>query len=174
MEQSQTIPTLNETTVLPKQLKIICILSLIMGGIMIISSLWNIKVHYAPSDGDLERKQQETEQLIKFSPDSADQIYAMEDGKGINSIVGLITEIISVVGVVLMFRLKKTGFSIYIAGELLPYIINIAVKGGSQMMGEISMMGGPFKALGIFIFSVMIIIDVVFIFLYSRQTKYMS
>ena len=175
MEQSESISNLgDEKKGLPKGLKILCILSLIMGGLMISGSLWNIKAFYAPSESDIERREMETKRLLQFNPDMAEQIYIMEGNKGVEGIIGLIVETASVIGVILMMKLKKTGFYIYMAGELLPYVISTAVKGLSQTGAEMQLMGGPIKSLGIVIFAVIVILDLLFIFLYSKQTKYLE
>ena len=174
MEQSESTIHLDEgAKKLPKNLKTLGILSLIMGGLMILGSLLNIQKYYFPTESDLQQKQETMEQMSKLSPESVDAIMVMEEGKGIDGIIGLITQIVSVIGVVLMLKLKKNGFYIYIAGEVLPYILNIAVKGVSGM-AAISALGGPMKMIGIIGFVLMIILDIVFIVLYSKQTKYMS
>ncbi|HET6226218.1 MAG TPA: hypothetical protein VFF27_08065 [Bacteroidia bacterium] len=169
MEQSASISNFGEPTGAPKTLKTLCILSLVMGGLMIILSLFNVKAAY-----DTDKTQLETENIIKFNPGQEEVVYAMEEGKAPAAIAGLIMEIVSVIGVVLMLKSKKTGFYIYVAAELLPYVINIALKGMSQTMAEMSLKFGPMGRLVMAFLILSVVFDLLFIFLYSRQVKYLK
>ncbi len=73
-------------------------------------------------------------------------------------IMGLITISLCLVGAIMMRKLKKDGYWIYIAGELLPIAGNYFIIGNSQFVGVSNILLG-------------LIIPVVFVALYSTQKK---
>ena len=73
------------------------------------------------------------------------------------SIVGIV---LCVVGAVWMRKLKKDGFWIYTAGEILPLIGSFILLGTKQYTGVTSIIFG-------------VGIPVLFIVLYARQRKYL-
>lgn len=75
-------------------------------------------------------------------------------------ITGLIGIILCIIGAISMRKLKKDGFWIYTAGELMPPIAGLVIIGTSQLQG--------FWA----IFST-VIIPVLFVVLYATQKKYL-
>ncbi len=175
MEQSESLPNLNaEIIVIPKTLKTLGILSLIMGGLMIVMGLWNIKTTYAPSESDTEKTQIMLEQVEKNSPEKYEDAVKLLDNAGPQAVAGVLTQIISVIGVILMLKLKKNGFYIYLFGELLPYIITIALLGLNGFVGAAAFFGETAALVGWIVFGLMIVLDIVFIVLYSKQVKYMS
>lgn len=172
MEQSQlSIP--NEETGLPKQLKVLCILSLIMGGVMVIMMIFGIKQHYFPSEADKINMEESMKKIMEINP-NIDEINAIMEKSGPNAIFGLITEIVSVIGVVLMLKLKKTGFHMYVAAELLQIVGTVVIVGAVGLMGPFAMLGEKFHGLGIGYAVAALVIDLLFIFLYSKQLKSLS
>ncbi|CAN5702846.1 hypothetical protein BH11BAC3_BH11BAC3_36550 [soil metagenome] len=76
-------------------------------------------------------------------------------------VIGLISVILCVVGAIWMRKLKKDGYWLYIAGELLPVIGNFIFLGTEQFTGVASIVFG----LGL---------PLLFIGLYSMQLKFLS
>jgi len=158
---------------LPKQLKIICILSLIMGGIMVIMMFFGIKQHYFPSEADKINMAESMKKIMEVNP-NVDEITSIMEKSGANAIFGLVTEILSIIGVVLMLKMKKNGFFIYVAAELLPIIGTVVIVGFVGLLGPFAMLGEKFQGLGIGYAVAALAIDLLFIFLYSKHLKSMS
>lgn len=74
-------------------------------------------------------------------------------------LVGSIGLILCFAGAVMMRKLKKDGFWIYVAGQVLPLAGNLAILGTAQFTGVSSYFA--------------FILPLVFIYLYSRQRKYL-
>jgi hypothetical protein len=74
-------------------------------------------------------------------------------------IIGLIGITLCFVGALMMRKLKKDGFWLYVGGQLLPLIGNLILLGTSQFTGATSY--------------VMFLIPIIFIVLYYRQMKYL-
>lgn len=175
MEPSETQPGLNtEIKVAPKNLKTLCILSMIMCGIMIILSLYSLKVTYMPSENDTDKLQQQVDIIQKNNPDGYDLALSIIDSQGIQYGASLFVEIVALIAVMMMLRLKKTGFYIYLFAELIPYLVTITLVGVKGLPGIGAAMGAPMDSISWAIFALAVIIDFVFIFLYSKQLKYMS
>ena len=75
-------------------------------------------------------------------------------------IIGLIGIVLCFVGALMMRKLKKDGFWLYLGGQLLPLIGNIILLGTSQFTGVISY--------------IMFAIPIVFIVLYYGQMKHLT
>lgn len=75
-------------------------------------------------------------------------------------VVGMAGIVLCFVGAMMMRKLKKDGFWIYTAGQLLPLIAGIFIMGTSQYQGASN-----------FVFP---FISVLFIFLYASQRKYLK
>lgn len=75
-------------------------------------------------------------------------------------VVGIAGIVLCFVGALMMRKLKKDGFWIYTAGQVLPIIAGLLIMGTSQ-----------YQNLGSFIFP---FISVLFIFLYASQRKYLK
>jgi uncharacterized membrane protein (DUF485 family) len=176
MEQSETNPDLNaEIKTVPSNLKTLGILSLIMGGLMILTVAWGLKKSFLPTEQDIADQQQQIEMAQKLNPEGGAELAskAIAD-QGTQGIIGLFCQIISVVGVILMLKLKKTGFYLYIFGELISYVFMIILFGFKGMIGIAGAMGDTFETIGWVVAGLMIVQDFVFIWLYSRQVKFMS
>ena len=106
----------------PQLLTVICILSFIMCGLGLLGGIWNI-IQNTP-----ENMAEGIDKMRQFSPEMADKMeenmIAMQDSTyiQISPYLNLIYALLSFVGVLMMWKLQKKGFYIYLAGELLPYI----------------------------------------------------
>ena len=75
-------------------------------------------------------------------------------------IAGLVGVALCVWGAVWMRKLKKDGYWVYVAGELLPVIANFALMGTSQLNGA-------------FAIALSLVFPVLFIVLYTLQRKHL-
>jgi hypothetical protein len=143
----------------PQFLKILCILSFIMCGLMILVYLIGTFMLGVSDEtaAELMEKMQEAYPNIQVGGDS-NVIHAI----GIASLIGLIANIISLVGVVMMWRLNKIGFFIYAIAEIAVNFVGMDVNAGAE--------GG--KSYGGLIFY--LIIDIAFIVMYAVNLKYMN
>lgn len=156
----------------PQMLTVLCVLSFIMCTLMILAGFWGIY------QSQPEVMQKNVEQVRAFNPEMADQmenqIMAMAENPyhKISNYLGLIYTLLSFLGVMMMWNLKKKGFYLYAIAEILPYTGFIFMgKNSLNMMG---MGGGSGAAIGMAIIVFMVIVDIVFVFLYSRNLKQMN
>lgn len=75
-------------------------------------------------------------------------------------VTGIIGTVLCFVGALWMRKLKKDGFWLYTAGELMPVIVSLVLMGTSQMNGVFATISG-------------FILPVVFVVLYASQRKYL-
>lgn len=163
---------LSATPARPQFLSVLCILSWVMCGIMLVLSLMGLAMK--PS---AETQKEQIEQIRQFNPEAAAQMESAiaEQGGGgqmLSTILGILAIGLCFYGVLMMWKLKKTGFYIYLAGELLPYIGML--MGGAAAMSALSAMGGAAQTAGAIVIALMVIVDIVFIALYAINLKHMN
>lgn len=171
MENTEVIPQEER----PKALRTLCILSYIGCGLIFLLCLLSIP-NILKSD---EAKQREIEQIRGFNEGMADQLEAqyLDPSYKTKMTAKLFIDLsflaLTLIGVVMMWKLKKTGFFIYAASEILYYFSGFLTGQGdpSKMMDS---MPGFMKNIAVVVFALVIIQDLLFIFLYWRQTKYMK
>lgn len=152
-------------------LKVLCILSFIMCGLNIV---FGILAVYQSSP---EVMQKNIEQVRAINPEAADRMedkmIAMENNSyaKISPYLGMVYALISFLGVMMMWNLKRAGFYVYSVAEILPY-------SGFIFMGKDSMNMGPpgvnSAVIGMVVVITMVIIDLVFVGLYARTLKEMK
>lgn len=157
----------------PQLLTVICILSFIMCGIGLLSGIWNI-IQNTP-----ENMAEGIEKMRQFSPEMADKMeesmIAMQDSVyiQISPYLNLVYVLLSFLGVLMMWKLQKKGFYLYLTGELLPYLGFIVA--GKESMAAMNMMGGGAGEMtGIVIVGLMLVFDAAFIIMYAVNLKKMS
>jgi hypothetical protein len=151
----------NDITPLPQKpqfLKVLCILSFIACGLMIlIYALGSICLGISE-----ETITKVWDQVVASQPqlEDTDPVqFFHEVGK--LCLYNLFANIVSLIGVIMMWRLNKIGFFIYIAAELVTNFLglNMGIEGEAKSYGSI-------------IFSVFI--DLVFIIMYAINLKHMK
>lgn len=157
----------------PDFLSVICILTWVLCGILFIFSVLGILSNPSP-----EEQYEQIEEIRKHSAVAADRMEeALAEqttgGKLLNTALSLVALGLSALGAYLMWQLKKRGFFVYLAGELLPYL-GFAF-GGAKAIGA---MGASFKmsenaTLGVVI-GIMLFFDAVFIVMYALNLKHMK
>lgn len=148
----------NQAPERPDFLKIICILSFIASGLMIlVYSLGTLALGL--SAGTIEEV---WPKMVEGFPEfeNVDGVEFFNE-VGMLSVYGLLANIFSLIGVIMMWRLEKLGFYIYAVAELLVNFFSLNVNTGEQ---------GP--QYGSLIFS--IILDLVFIVMYFMNLKHMN
>ncbi len=153
----------------PQILTIVCILSFVMCAINIGSSTANVLMN-SP-----EKMQQTIKQLKTVSPAMADSIentfIAMENNMYLkySQHLNVLYNLLSFLGILMMWNLNKTGFYIYSFSEILPYISYVFVDASAM-----SIPGLPANSastyLMVFLVS-MIVIDLIFVSLYAKSFK---
>jgi len=140
---------------LPSFLKVLCILSYIGCGLAFIMGLYNLFTFQSQIDamkgfggmfGGSELGDA-LDALIKYG-----QVYY---------IINIVATILCFVGVLMMWKLKKTGYYIYIIGEIAPAIASFALLGGFGALGTMAMVAG-------------LIFPIAFIVMYGLNLKHMS
>jgi hypothetical protein len=126
-----------------------------------------------------EQQLEKIEQLRQYNPEAADQMEVFlqkqqEAGPGQQILMNVITLIalgVSAFGAYLMWQLKRSGFFIYVAGELLPYLS--FAFGGTDELSAAGAMSGMGSAMVGIVIGVMLIFDAAFIIMYAVNLKYM-
>lgn len=157
----------------PQFLTVICVLSFIMCGLSLLGGIWGI-IRNTP-----ENMAESIEQMRAVSPQMADQMEQqmteMQESTyaQISPYLNFIYILLSFLGVMMMWKLKKKGFYVYLAGELLPYVgLLLAGKQAMAMMGAAG--GGMAQTMGIVIMVFMLVFDAAFIVMYALNLKHMN
>lgn len=151
----------------PQFLTVLCILTWVSCGFLLIMSIWGVA--FKPT---AEERYQSIEQMREVNPEMADRMEeAFEAQENSNQTLGLainlVAILLSALGAYMMWQLKKTGFYVYVGGEVLPYLGFLT--GGSE--AAMASLGGPAMA-GIML-AVMVILDLIFIGMYAANLKHM-
>jgi hypothetical protein len=148
----------------PVFITVLCILSYIGNGFLILSSLmmllmtgffrniWNL----ALENGEA------MEEAGAFTNVIFDKMLLMLDYMPLMGAVGLVAALINLLGVFRMWNLKRSGFYIYSVTELLPVLFNLVIY--TMILG----------AMGLFMSIFNLIIPVLFVILYGLNLKYMK
>ena len=157
MEQENVnlINPINEPEKRPSFLTVLCILSFVGIGIGVISALYSLltfskTVEMMNQYGD----------VIQSSPFGGVLDSLVKWGQTLY-IIQIIASIICLVGVLIMWKLKKSGYFIYLVGEIAPAIASFALMGGYGPLGTFAMVAG-------------LIFPIAFILMYGLNLKHMS
>ncbi len=153
-------------------LKVLCILSFIMCGIKLLTSVYSI---YQNSP---EVMQNSIEQVRSINPEMADQMennmIEMENNMylKLSPYLEIVYTLLSFMAVLMMWNLKRIGFYMYSIVEIIPYISLFFVSTKSiSIPGLSANTAASFMLFGTIL---MILIDLLFVFLYSRNLKEMN
>lgn len=162
----------NSKPIRSQLLKVICILSFVMCGLSFLQGIMRL-IQDSP-----ETRREQIEQIRQIKPDMADQMenemIAMQENpySKVAPYLDLLYIILSFLGVIMMWNLNKIGFYIYSIAEILPYTAYLFLGKNAFGMANSMVPGGATIAM-IFII-LMVIIDLVFVALYSRCLKEMK
>jgi len=160
----------------PKRLQmltVICILTFIMCGLSFVGGIWSI-IQNTP-----ENMAESIEQMRQFSPEMADQMEEnmvnMQDNvyMQISPYLNFVYILLSFLGALMMWKLQKKGFYVYLAGEILPYLgFVVAGKETMAMMGSAG--GGAGQIAGTVMIVLMLLFDAAFVVMYGVNLKKMK
>ena len=158
----------------PEFLKVLCILSFVSLGIIFLFSLAGIpKLFQSP-----EMRMAEMEKMEQISPGFMEKMAPIFNDpnytvKAVTKFVtDLVFQILSLIGVIMMWKLRKRGFFIYIGAELLPYLASFIFA--DQSMAMMNSLPPAISKIAYVFVGIMVVFDLAFIFMYSRNLKYMK
>ncbi|MBU0487707.1 MAG: hypothetical protein KKD31_07125 [Bacteroidetes bacterium] len=155
MEQN----TLNEVPqTRPTFLTVLCILSYVGVAIAVISGIYNY-ITFNANMAMIENLTGGIENLEE-NPLFAGMSDLLKHGRTLY-IVNIFAALICLVGVLQMWKMKKTGYYIYIVGEIAPAIASFTLVGSVGILGTAAIIGG-------------LIFPILFIVLYGLNLKHMS
>ena len=161
-----------ETRIRPEFLTILCVLTFIGSGIMILSGINNYReAELATALMREQMQKSKAEVRTKNTSKEGAELAESMINKALDvtnpqktkqySIANIIGNAITLVGAMLMFSLRKNGFWVYLAGTLALVAAPIFIFGSGNFLSY-----GMSAVFGI--------IGLVFVILYSRNLKYMS
>lgn len=160
----------------PGFLKTLCILTFIGVGLMILLTLMGTKEAFMSAD---ERAIEMTEQMAPFAESNPEMVDNMVEAMMENQkyalptwIMGIIFNLLTLLAAIMMWNLKKKGFYLYCAAELLPLIISFGFFGGMASMKK--SMGFFGESAAVVVIAAMIFFDILFIALYAMNLKHMK
>ncbi len=140
----------------PEMLKILCILSFIMCGLLLIA--YSVGTMFISLKA--ETINQVWDKVVESNPQFADRDpVEFFHEFGMICLYGLIATVFSLIGVIMMWRLDRIGFFIYTVAELATNLFSMSGDNESRSLG-----GTIF----------MVLLDLVFIILYFTQLKAMT
>lgn len=158
----------------PTFLTVICILSFIGCAIAVLGGIYNV-VKNTP-----EQKAQSIEQIRSINPVMADQMeenmVALADSPyaTVAPYLNLVYALITFMGVLMMWRLNKKGFYVYLVGELLPYLFMLIFWKETAMMMNATGGAGFVQTIVIVSMVLMVVFDIAFFVMYAMNLKHMK
>jgi hypothetical protein len=150
----------------PRFLTVLCVFSFVCVGIAIAFAIFN-EVYNTP-----ENMRENLEKVRERSPAQAQQMEKAIEmrenttwGK-VQNFVFILIELVSLLGVVMMFNLKRMGFYIYAAIEILPYSMMFFGDGSADFGGS--------KGSNIVFGVIFLLIDLGFVVMYAMNLKHLK
>lgn len=147
---------------LPSALNVLTILTFIgcaLGAIFTLATPWIMKFSLNMMNKAVETGTDMTPKQAADMEASKKMIELTQSNMIPLLLIGAAGIILCFIGALMMRKLKKDGFWIYVSGQVLPIIGNLALMGMAQFTGVTSYL--------------MFLIPVVFIVLYAMQRKYL-
>lgn len=174
MEQTITTP------VRPAFLKVLCILTFVGAGLALLGSLVSIPDTFLNSTQEQVEKQmvqlEQAEQVMPGITDRMiDMILEMAPYRIPNWMISFIGNLLTLLAAILMWKQKKMGFYLYVAAELVPFIVSMGfLKGMKAMTGAFAAFGSSFESMGVVLVVVFLIFDLAFFIMYAVNLKHMK
>jgi hypothetical protein len=148
---------------LPTTINVLTILTIIWNGLGFILAVWG----YFGAQANYDRTVKAQDALANApdwarrlaGPHPVETARAMLDNRISVLIIGLLACFLCLFGAVQMRKLKKTGFSIYVLGDVVGYVTGIFIG---------------FDVFLTFTYLFFIVITLLFVILYATQLKYMK
>ena len=147
---------------LPVALNVLTILTFIgcaIGAIFTLATPWLMKFSLSMINKAAETGTDQTPKQIADAEASRKVIELTQANMTPLLLIGAAGIVLCFIGALMMRKLKKDGFWIYVSGQVLPIIGSLALLGMAQFTGVTSY--------------IIFLIPVVFIILYSMQRKYL-
>ncbi|MGV3630386.1 MAG: hypothetical protein ACO1O6_04240 [Bacteroidota bacterium] len=152
---------------LPVFLKVLCILTFVGAGLYSLVYLFNM-INFESSIKQLEASQEILSSTNNPFGDMSGLIAATKKWGMLSYILGFAGCILCLVGALMMWKLKKIGFYIYVAGQIIPFIGSFlmmsASSGSGEFMGAVSTISVVFA----------ILFSVAFIIMYGVNLKHLK
>jgi len=157
---SQVFDEFQPAKKVPDTLNVLTILTFVGSGVGILSSIWTYLTicQGIPKLVQTVNKVGEDSFWGRYLKDSIDVAYRHCDLKLPLLLVALICMVLCVIGALMMRKLSKKGYFIYLIGELTPPVVDTALA------------GGHINFMSFFSF----LIPAVFLILYATQMKHMK
>jgi hypothetical protein len=154
---------MDEQRTRPSLLTVLCILSFIWAGISIIAGMIGygaMKMMASGKIADMMAQTGDTSAMAKFEEAQAkvQQSGLSMDQLASASLGGVALAIVALIGVIMMWKLRRTGFFIYLAAQVIAFALPL-MMGGKLDMSWMAMIGAGLSLL--------------FIILYAVNLKYM-
>ncbi|TAL61473.1 MAG: hypothetical protein EPN85_04835 [Bacteroidetes bacterium] len=167
----------------PTFLKVVCILTFIGAGLVLLFSSFGINSAFFQSpDEKATIREMTVEQVLKMNSD-ADEEYVYEvlleneKYEQSNLINGMVFSLLSLIGALLMWRMKKTGFYLYVAGELVTYLVTLVLHGADGFKAGInaaSIWSSSYESMAAASIVLIAAFDIAFIAMYAMNLKHMK
>ena len=157
----------------PQFLSVLCILTWILSGIMFLSTVYNLLNKPTP-----EEQQEQIEKVRESAPQAAESMelaYQNMDKPEtmVSNLISLVSLVLSSLGAMMMWQLKRKGFFIYLIGELLPYVglLMVGTAAFEAMATMLKMSAATMLGIAV---GVLLLLDGVFIAMYAANLKHMK
>lgn len=172
MENVQTSVTNPEKPIRPTLLTVLCILTFIGSGWGLIGSISNymnadltssiVEETMNSAKTEVEREISEGDDGAKVADKMLSGMSSITNPENIkkNALFSIVANLLTLGGAIMMFRLRKTGFWLYLAGTIIAIAAPIMVYGAANLLSL-----GMSAILGFF--------GILFLVLYSLNLKYM-
>lgn len=152
---------------LPVFLKVLCILTFVSCGLTFISSIYGLlTAKQSEATMKMMMRMQHNEDMPEIVGNVQQGFAKMMEWTTTSHYLALGNVVICLAGALLMWRLKKVGYFIYIFGQILPFISLVGMYSAVQdipILGFSMIIGGVFAA----------IFSIAFIIMYGLNVKHM-
>lgn len=146
-------------TGVPTFLKVLCILTFVGAGFAILGSIYSLFMN------DFTIKTLENN---PFMQNSGEYIALMKKWGLLGGLLNLLGATLCLVGALVMWKLKKSGFYIYVLGQILPFVVLYGLMGGkTPSMGFMSGFVAVGQVIGI-------IFPLAFVIMYGVNLKHLK
>lgn len=154
----------------PVFLTVLCILTFVSCGLGVLSSVYGLTV-----SGNAAKQMQSQQRMMQrmghdqdnpFLDEAIDSAQKIESKQTLNSLLSLGNSLLCLAGALLMWRLRKSGYFIYVIGQTLPFISLIIM----YPLLQDSKFIGPLMLIG---YVVMAFFSLAFIVMYGLNLKHM-
>lgn len=151
---------------IPTFLKVLCILTFVGAGFGIIGALYSMAMHeftmsmmdksFASGEGN------------PFLPKNSTYMETLQKWGMVSYAMNLVGSLLCLLGAIIMWKLKKSGFYIYVLGQIIPFIAAYGLLGGMTSGG------GMFAGLVLIGQIIGAIFPIAFIVMYAVNLKHMK